>query len=221
MVFWGYKLEEASRASAILHTFPVFVAVLAVLTLGESLIPGQWAAILSIVTGAFVISIRRHVGPHTLSISRAFPILIIASLLTALSHVFAKAALDDGLTIWMTYAIRSTAMAMAFGFLAKPQGFIEMTSLLGNGRTLVLMLIADFTMAPVASISLTRATEMGAISLVAALAATRPFFVFLYGSILSLPPLRLLDESIDIRNLATKTVSIFLITGGIALLSFG
>jgi len=27
MVFWGYKLEEASRASAIVHTFPVFVAI--------------------------------------------------------------------------------------------------------------------------------------------------------------------------------------------------
>ena len=35
MVFWGYKMEEASRASAILHTFPVFVAVLAVFTLAK------------------------------------------------------------------------------------------------------------------------------------------------------------------------------------------
>ena len=219
MVFWGYKLEEASRASAILYTFPVFVAVLAVLTLGESLIPGQWAAILSIVTGAFVISIRRHVRPHSLSISRAFPILIIASLLTALSHVFAKAALDDGLTVWMTYAIRSTAMAMVFGFLAKPKGFIEMIPLIGNGRTLVLMLISDFTMTPVASISLTKATEIGAISLVAALAATRPFFVFLVSSLFSVPKIQLLNEQLEKDALVLKLIALGMIVGGIATLS--
>ena len=99
VVCWGYKLEEASRASAILHTFPVFVAMRAALTLNESLVPGQWAAIFAIVAGAFVISIRRHGERGFLNFSRAFPILIVASLLTALSHVFAKSALDNGLTV--------------------------------------------------------------------------------------------------------------------------
>ena len=162
MVFWGYKLEEASRASAIVHTFPVFVAILAVFTLGESLIPGQWAAIFVIVAGAFIISIRRSGKPGISSFSRAFPILIIASLLTALSHIFAKAALDQGLTVWMTYAIRAAAMAVAFSVLAKPRGFFQMLAVLRNWRTLALMLAADFVMAPMASISLTRATELGA-----------------------------------------------------------
>ena len=50
MMFWGYKLEEASRASAIIHTFPVFVAVLAVLFLGETLIIREWIAILIAVS---------------------------------------------------------------------------------------------------------------------------------------------------------------------------
>ena len=57
MMFWGYKLEEASRASAIIHTFPVFVAVLAVLFLGETLIIREWIAILIVVAGAFTISV--------------------------------------------------------------------------------------------------------------------------------------------------------------------
>ena len=125
MIFWGYKLEEASRASAILHTFPVLVAVSAVFTLGEGLVPGQWAAICGIMIGAFLICVRRQGGPANLSFSRAFPILIGASLLTAVSHIFAKAALDDGLTVWMTYSIRATAIAVAFGILAKPKRFLE------------------------------------------------------------------------------------------------
>ena len=54
MMFWGYKLEEASRASAIIHTFPVFVAVMAIIFLGETLIPWQWLAIVAVVAGARV-----------------------------------------------------------------------------------------------------------------------------------------------------------------------
>ena len=219
MVFWGYKLEEASRASAILHTFPVFIAILAAVTLNERLVPGQWSAIFAIVVGAFVISIRRHGERGFLNFSRAFPILIVASLLTALSHIFAKSALDNGLTVWMTYAIRSAAMACAFSVLAKPKGFLELLVLVRNGRTLLLILAADFLIAPVASISLTKATEMGSISLVAALAATRPFFVFLISSLFSIQKIRILNEPLDRDTLVLKIVALAMIVGGIGILS--
>ncbi len=219
MVFWGYKLEEASRASAIVHTFPVFVAILAVFTLDESLIPGQWAAIIVIAAGAFVISIRRSGGPGVLSFSRAFPILIIASLLMAMAHIFTKAALDDGLTVWMTYSIRMTAMAVVFGVLAKPKGFLDMLVVMRNWRTLTLMLAADFLIAPVALIMLTRATELGAISLVAALAATRPFFVFLMSSLFSIEKIKLLNEPLERDTLVLKVIALAMIVGGVAALS--
>lgn len=219
MVFWGYKLEEASRASAIVHTFPVFVAIVAVLWLDETLIPGQWAAIIVIVLGAFVISIRMSDGRGILKFSRAFPILIFASLLTALSHVFAKEAMNNDLTVWMTYALRAGAMAVAFAVIAKPKAFIEMFVVLRNWRTLALMLIADFLLAPVASISLTRATGLGAISLVAALAATRPFFVFMVSSFFSIERIQLLREPLQRDTLALKLVALAMIVGGIATLS--
>jgi len=219
MVFWGYKLEEASRASAIVHTFPVFVAIVAVLWLDETLIPGQWAAIIVIVLGAFVISIRMSDGRGILKFSRAFPILIFASLLTALSHVFAKEAMNNDLTAWMTYALRAGAMAVAFAVIAKPKAFIEMFVVLRNWRTLALMLIADFLLAPVASISLTRATGLGAISLVAALAATRPFFVFMVSSFFSIERIQLLREPLQRDTLALKLVALAMIVGGIATLS--
>jgi drug/metabolite transporter (DMT)-like permease len=219
LVFWGYKLEEASRASAIVHTFPVFVAIVAVLWLDETLIPGQWAAIIVIVTGAFVISIRKSEGRGILKFSRAFPILIFASLLTALSHVFAKEAMNNDLTVWMTYALRAGAMAVAFAVIAKPKAFIEMFVVLRNWRTLALMLIADFLLAPVASISLTRATGLGAISLVAALAATRPFFVFMVSSFFSIERIQLLREPLQRDTVALKLIALAMIVGGIATLA--
>ena len=76
-------------------------------------------------------------------------------------------------------------------------------------------------MSPIAIFLNVAASSLGAISIVSTITASRPFFVFLYGSILSVPPFRLLDETIDRRTLTTKAVSIALIIGGIALLSFG
>ena len=57
-LFWGaalwtmfisYRLEEASRASAVINTFPVFVALMAMPFLGELLSISQWFAILIVV----------------------------------------------------------------------------------------------------------------------------------------------------------------------------
>ena len=61
-MFIGYRFEEASRASAVIHTFPVFVALLAMPFLGETLSIVQWFAILIVVVGAFSISFRSSVG---------------------------------------------------------------------------------------------------------------------------------------------------------------
>ena len=77
------------------------------------------------------------------------------------------------------------------------------------------MLAADFLIATVASISLTKATEMGAISLVAALAATRPFFVFLISSLFSIQKIRILNEPLDRDTLVLKVVALAMIVGGI------
>jgi len=219
MVFWGFKLEEASRASAIFHTFPVFVAIIAVVWLGETLIPGQWAAIIVIVGGAILVSVRRSSRPGLSRFSRAFPVLITASLITAFSHAFAKAALDDGLTVWMTYSIRTGAMSLAFAFLAKPASFLRLLPALRNWRTVGLIIIGDFLMAPVASISLNWATSLGAVSLVAALAATRPFFVFLVSSLFSTQRIKLLNEPLERETLALKAAALAMIVGGIAALS--
>ncbi|MQF94658.1 MAG: hypothetical protein FI731_03175 [SAR202 cluster bacterium] len=219
MVFWGFKLEEASRATAIFHVFPVFVAIIAVIWLGEELVPGQWTAIIVIVAGAFLVSYRRRPEGASSRFSQAFPILIAASLITACSHVFAKSALDDGLTVWMTYSIRTGSMAVAFAALAKPQGFIQMIPVLRSWRTVGLIVAGDFIMAPIASISLNWATSLGAISLVAALAATRPFFVFMVSSLFSTQRIRLLNEPLEGETISLKLAALAMIVGGIAALS--
>lgn len=218
MMFLGYKYEEASRASAIIHTFPVFVAILAVTLLGETLAAGQWVAIIVVVAGAFIISLRTTDGGGILRLTRAFPILIGASLFTALALLTGKYALE-GLPVWFVYAIRNYGMVVVFVFLWRPGAFRQLFRAVRSWKTLLLLLVAEFSLAPLAVVLNVTAISLGPVSLVATLTATRPIFVFVYGTILSLPALKLLDEPLDRPTLAVKLVAIIMVVGGIVALT--
>ncbi len=218
-MFIGYRFEEASRASAVIHTFPVFVALLAVPFLGEILSIAQCLAILIVVVGAFSISLRSSAG-NLFTINKAFPILIAASILTALAHITGKYSLEK-IEVEFVYAMRNFFMATFLAMFIRPKDTVTVIRALKNPQTLALVIVGETILAPIGIFLNVAASSIGAISIVSTVTASRPFFVFLYGSILSVGPFRLLDESIDIRTLATKAISISLIIGGIALLSFG
>jgi drug/metabolite transporter (DMT)-like permease len=218
-MFIGYRFEEASRASAVIHTFPVFVALLAVPFLGEILSIAQCLAILIVVVGAFSISLRSSAG-NLFTINKAFPILIAASILTALAHITGKYSLEK-IEVEFVYAVRNFFMATFLAMFIRPKDTVTVIRALKNPQTLALVIVGETILAPIGIFLNVAASSIGAISIVSTVTASRPFFVFLYGSILSIGPFRLLDESIDIRTLATKAISISLIIGGIALLSFG
>ena len=218
-MFIGYRFEEASRASAVIHTFPVFVALLAVPFLGEILSIAQCLAILIVVVGAFSISLRSSAG-NLFTINKAFPVLIAASILTALAHITGKYSLEK-IEVEFVYAMRNFFMATFLAMFMRPKDTVTVIRALKNPQTLALVIVGETILAPIGIFLNVAASSIGAISIVSTVTASRPFFVFLYGSILSVGPFRLLDESIDIRTLATKAISISLIIGGIALLSFG
>ena len=213
MTFWGYKLEEASRASAVIHIFPVFVAIMAVGFLDETLIAGQWVAIVIVVTGAMMASLRGSAGGGLGRLTRAFPVLIGASFFTALAHLTGKYALQE-VSVWTFFPIRSSVMAVGFFFLAKPQAFRQLLVAMRDRKTLVLVVVSEFIMAPVGSLSLAGATSLGPVSLVSTLAATRPLFVFAITTVLSAPRIRLLEEPLERTTLALKVASLVLIVGG-------
>ena len=218
-MFIGYRFEEASRASAVIHTFPVFVALLAIPFLGEILSIVQWLAILIVVIGAFSISLRA-VNGNFLTLNKAFPILVSASIFTALAHISGKYSLAE-IEVEFVYAVRNFFMATFLAMFCRPKDTLTALRALKNPQTLMLVVMGEIILAPIGIFLNVTASNLGAISIVSTVTASRPFFVFLYGSILSVSPFRLLDESIDIRTLSAKAISISLIIGGIALLSFG
>ena len=218
LMFLGYKYEEASRASAIIHTFPVFVALMAVTLLGETLAGGQWVAIVVVVAGAFAISLRGSSGGMPVRLNRAFPILVGASLFTALAHLTNKYALEE-LSVLFVYAVRNLGMGGIFLCLWRPGTLGELSRALRQKETLVLLILAEYLLAPAAILLNVTATSLGPVSLVSTLTATRPLFVFIYGTILSVPALHLLNEPLDRNTLGVKLVSVVAIIGGIAALT--
>ena len=171
------------------------------------------------IIGAFSISLR-SVGGNSFTLNKAFPILISASIFTALAHISGKYALEK-VEVEFVYAVRNFFMATFLAFFCRPKDVLTALRALKNPQTLILVAIGEMILAPIAIFLNVTASNLGAISIVSTVTAARPFFVLLYGTALSLPPFRFLDESIDIRTLATKAIFITLIIGGIALLSLG
>ena len=107
------QTEEVSRVMPVVNINPVFVAILAVPILDETLILLEWLAIFITVAGAIIISIKP--GVHSLRDWLGKPILMpfLASLLMAGANLTSKQALDD-ISFWNMYAIGSIGMASVF-----------------------------------------------------------------------------------------------------------
>lgn len=231
MMFWGFKLQEVSRASAMLVTFPVFVALFASLFLGEFLAYGQWLAIGVVVFGALLISVSEPVRTISMKMNKywkigrprqgnrirftlAFPVLLASSLLTAGGHLTGKYALQE-LSVPMVTSMGFFGTAFVLAMFWRPKAFREIRQVVRSKEALLLLLISEGILIPIAVTSMIAATKLGPISLVATIAGTRPIFVFVYSIILSLPGIQLLNETLDRRTLAVKFASVAMIFTGI------
>ena len=213
-LFQALKQEEVSRAVAIYHIFPVFVAIFAVVFLDESLNLGLWLSIMVVVIGAILISLHSLSKSALVSAYHALPLLLMASFMTALGHFASKVALDD-LPVNSVYVFRNLGMGTLLMLFARPSTLKESLSVFKDRTTVILLFIVLAILVPTSVILTLLAISLGQVSLVATLIATRPFFVFIYSVILSVHPIRLLNEPLRKETLTLKLISIVLIVGGI------
>ena len=218
MMFWGYTMEEASRSSAIIHTFPVFVAFMGIYFLGETLSIGQWSGIVIVVGGAILISMWGSAGGLTLRFNWALPILIGASFLTALAIVLGKQALNE-LPVWLVYSVRNYGMGVVFLTLWKPGAWGDFFVAMRDWRTFLLLFAAEFTLAPLGVWLNVLAINLGPVSLVATATATRPLSVFLFSTLCSTRWLPILEEPLELRTLSVKFMAVGMVVVGIVMLT--
>ncbi len=212
----GFRLEEASRVTAVSHSFPVISAFLGVIFLGEALGLLQWGAIVVVVLGAVMVSLRGNPAQGLPRLNRAFPVIVGSALCYALAFFLAKYAVEE-VSVWTLFSIRQLGMAAVFLVLGR-NAWREVPVVVGRRSALGLMLVTEFFLAHIALIFTLWAIEGGPVSVVSTLAGTRPLFVFLYTILLSASWWRFVDEPLERNTIALKLFSIVMIVLGVTAL---
>jgi uncharacterized membrane protein len=217
IVLYTLRMEEVSRVIPMASTYPIFVAVIAMPLLGEALGFLEWMAIIVVVAGAVIVSIRQSPGGSTTWLGKAFFMLIIASLLIAVANVASKYALTY-ISFQNMYFITVLCMAGIFILVSfRPRIFKELLGMKQRNSAIALVLL-DESMVVIGIVLMFWAMETGPVSLVSAITSSRPIFVLIYALILSRTLPMFLEWQSGKLMLAIRIVAVALIVGGISII---
>ncbi len=212
------KKEEVSRVIPIVYSYPIFVALIAMPLLGESLSYAQWLAIVVVVAGAVVVSFRQSPFGSTHWLGRSFFALVGASLLFALADIGSKYALGY-ISFWNMFSVNAFCIAGVFAAVSlRPRIFRQLKNMKNRNRTLGLQMFNE-TLTPIAITTSYWALAKGPVSLVSTLVSTRPIFVVLYALVLGrfLPDFLVKTPASRVMTVL-RLAAIAMIVGGIALI---
>ena len=212
--------REVSRAVPVTQTFPIFVAPMAVVFLGESLRIFDWFAILVTVAGAVMISIRQNAGGRGLVIDRSFYELLLASLLIACMNLAAKQALET-LPVFLVHGLRSLGLVpMLLAFSIRTESVGEIRGMIAErSPALAIFGVNEFMVANTGMLLNLWATSLGPVSLVTALSASTSLFLLVYSVLLSLRFRGMLGEQVGGQAVMVKAVATTLIVLGVAVIA--
>jgi len=217
IVLYTLKREEVSRVIPVVSTYPVFVAIMAVPLLGETLHYLQWMAIIIVVAGAVMVSARRSPGGSATWLGGPFLLLICSSLLIAVANVAAKYALAY-ISFWNMYCIGAFCMSGFFLLIsARPHILKELGNMKRRNSAMTLLTLNQ-TLVVVGVVPLFWAMERGPVSLVSTIVSSRPMFVVIYALILSRVSPMFLQWQSGKGILALRLIAITMIVGGIAII---
>jgi uncharacterized membrane protein len=210
---------EVSRVVAAYHTYPVFVAIMAIIFLGERLSVLHWIAMVLVVAGGGLVM----VGQKRVTVGRgnrlAIVFVFLASAGVALGMLTSKVALNE-MDFWNVFGLRSVFLGAVFLVPGlTPQGLRQVKVILGNRTAVLLILLAEVMIAPAAIYFMVLALSLGSATLVTTLLSTQPVFVFLISALLSTRYWNVLQEPLTRETLGLKGVSIAMVVGGVAVLT--
>ena len=211
------QTEEVSRVIPVVSIHPVFVAIMAVPLLGETLAYLEWIAIIITVAGAVLISTKLDWGSVPRWVGKSLFLPLTASILLATANLTSKYAMEY-ISFWNMYAIGALGMALVFLTASlRPVAFRQLRSLRRPVPTMSL-LVCNETLAPIAALLLFWSIERGPVSLVSAITGAQPVFVFIYALILSRLSSVLLEQRIGRGTMALRFAAIGMIVGGITII---
>jgi drug/metabolite transporter (DMT)-like permease len=216
LMFSILRRQDVSLVTAVFQTAPVFVAIIAVFALSEHLTGWHWVAILVTVAGAVLISLRRSGAGGRPVLGAWFFFMLVSSALYAGGLTLSKAALDDGMSVWNLYAVRSGSIAVVMLALSVRRHTLrELRILARNTNDIALFAFTEGGLATGAMYLATFAL-LGPVAVASTVMASRPMFVFLFGILLSLGLLKVLSEPLDRASLVQRGLAIGMIVAGVS-----
>jgi drug/metabolite transporter (DMT)-like permease len=219
--FYALEKDEASICVPLFQLIPVFSFVLAYLVLKETLTNSQVLGGSLIVLGAIGISLDLSDGKKVRFKKEVFWLMMLSSLLFALNFLFFKFfALQE--TFWTTSFWEYVGFAV-FAFLlmlfVKPYRR-EFMSVMKNNKIPVIGLNGvNEILNIVAKVSFNFASLLTPITITWIVNGFQPFFVFLYGVILTIFFPHISEEKITRKDLVHKITAIAVMFGGTFLLN--
>ena len=183
IMLYTFTREEVSRVVPIALTYPIFVAIMAVPLLGESLRYLEWLAIIVVVAGAIMLSIRQDVSGKSIGWSK-MTLLFGSSLLFALADLSGKYVLDY-ISFWNLFALYSLGMFIILGAISFRPRTIEQLASLERKTSILTLVTFNEILTLIAVVLALWAIQRGPVSLVATIISSRPIFVIIFALILS------------------------------------
>jgi len=209
--------QEVSRTVPIQQSAPIFVALMAMFLLNESISLMQWIGIVATVSGCALLSIRFNSTEGSIMLHKSFYILMLSALLIGGANVVGKIALEE-LPVVYTHGVRMFTLGIIFlTFSVRPLPWADVKSyFLRRSPVLLLVGINEFVTANVAMFLFLWALSEGPVSLVTAVWSTRALFIVLYGIGLATIWRGALGEQISPSTVVAKVLSASLIVAGVA-----
>jgi len=209
---------EVSRIVPVVNTSPIFVALLAVPLLHETLTTPDWVGIVLAVAGAVLVSAQKDAGAHKAKLQKSFFALALCSALAAISSITMKYALGT-LSFWNVYSADSICLATVFiAFSVRPATLRQIGALPQRNRVLGLALLNQ-ALVVVAIVLSVVAIQKGPVALASTVLSSRPAFVFLYALVLSRFFPQLLNERLTRGIALLKFSAIVMIIAGVTLIT--
>ncbi len=210
--FQALTMDDASRIVPLFQFMPVFVLILSYIILGEALTGKQFLGSVFIIVGGFVLAAKKIEGGSIFKLRKSLWLMVIASLLYAVTGVLFKwvVVAQD---FWLTLAYENIGMGIgAIILLLWPSyrsGFRRETKKL-KLSTWGLLFVNE-TVYVLALLSMFYAILLGSVALVSVIAGVQPFFVLLFGLILSTWFPSIIQEDIQKNTVLLKVLAILLI----------
>ena len=211
------KREEVSQVIPVVYAYPIFVAIMAVPLLGESLNYLQWLAIVIVVVGAVMVSARQSPSGSTSWRSKPLLILFSSGLLFAMADIAGKYALAY-ISFWNLFSLSAFCMSGIFLLVSIRPHTIRQLVEVKQRNSVVGLLVFNETLAPAGIVLSFWALERGPVSLVSTIISSRPMFVLMFALILSRLSPMFLEWDSGKGMLALRLIATAMIVGGIAII---